>query len=239
MSAYLFYSNYYQHPTYIPSNGHVPTGEYQQVPDHQGQAVAMPPRINKQYEMPDNTRDYPRHPQPVANITIEGDTDPYSDAIKRQDLYTMYDPLTYPQLRLPREVLERYNEYYERTGSYPPFNAATQPQLFDNPILNGILMKEIDPHEPFDDKVPSTIPLFRVRSSKNTNRYFYYILDQRFLSKIELKIPLDTVKLNGVAYNNADFYGLPEIFDGDSVENISIYPATKFNVTLYKTYHFP
>src|SRR5579872_4781326 len=48
-------------------------------------------------------------PSQVTNIVMDRQEDPFSDAIKRQDLYTMYDPLTYPQLRLPREVLDRYN----------------------------------------------------------------------------------------------------------------------------------
>jgi len=177
--------------------------------------------------------------QPVANVTIEQpDSDPYSDPIKKQDLYTMYDPLTYPQFRLPRDVLEKYNEYYEKNGAYPPFGQATQP-LFDNPTLNGLLIKIVDENEPFTDNTPNSVPLFRVQSVKNTNRYFYYVLDQRYLSKVELKVPLDHVKLNGVRYNNADYYGLPEIFDGDIIECIPIYPGVKFKVLLYKTYHFP
>jgi hypothetical protein len=175
----------------------------------------------------------------VTNITIDGNEDPFSDAIKRQDLYTMYDPLTYPQLRLPREVLDRYNEHYERTGTYPPFNQATQPYLFDNPILNGVLIKICEENEPFSNNVPNSVPLFRVRSAKNANRYFYYILDQRYLSKIEPKIALDHVRVNGIYYPNADFYGIPELFDGDVIENISIFPGANFRVSLYKSYHFP
>lgn len=174
----------------------------------------------------------------VTNVMIDHDTDPYSDPIKKQDLYSMYDPLTYPQLRLPREVLEKYNEYYDKNGVYPPFNQSTQP-LFDNPIINGYLIKQVDENEPFQDNVPSAIPLFRVKSAKNTNRFFYYIIDQRYLSKIELKIPLDHIKINGVRYNNADFYGLPELYDGDTIENIPIYPTAKFKVNIYKMYHFP
>lgn len=175
----------------------------------------------------------------VTNVTVDHDTDPYSDPIKKQDIYSMYDPLTYPQMRLPREVLEKYNEYYERNGSYPPFGQATQP-MFDNPILNGVLIKQVDENEPFSDNVPSSVPLFRVKSAKNNNRYFYYILERnQNNSKLELKIPLDNVKVNSVRYNNADFYGLPEIYDGDLIENIPIYPNTKFSVKLYKMYHFP
>lgn len=181
----------------------------------------------------------PNQPTQITNVIMDGPEDPYSDAIKRQDLYTMYDPLTYPQLRLPREVLDRYNEYYERTGAYPPFNIATQNYLFDNPVLNGILIKVVDDNEPFTDNTPHSIPLFRIKSAKNANRYFYYIIDQRYLSKVEPKIPLDHVKVNGIRYNNADFYGIPELFDGDMIEHISIYPGAKFKVTLYKTYHFP
>lgn len=173
----------------------------------------------------------------INSILIENDTDPYSDPIKKQDLYGMYDHLTYPQMRLPREVLEKYNEYYEKNGSYPPFGQSTQP-LFDNPILNGFLIKQMDDNEPFSDNV-SPIPLFRVKSAKNTNRFFYYIIDRGSMSKLELKIPLDHIKINNIRYNNADFYGLPELYDGDIVENIPIYPGTKFKVTLYKTYHFP
>lgn len=182
-------------------------------------------------------RETSAHPQ-ITNVVVDHDTDPYSDPIKKQDSYSMYDHLTYPQLRLPREILQKYNEYYERNGSYPPFGQATQP-LFDNPVLNGLLFKEVDDNEPFTDNIPSSIPLFRVKSSKNTNRFFYYIIDQRYFSKLELKIPLDNVKINGIRYNNADFYGLPEIYDGDIIENIPSYPGAKFKVMLYKTFHFP
>ncbi len=174
----------------------------------------------------------------ITNINIDNDNDPYSDPIKKQDLYSMYDPLTYPQLRLPREVLEKYNEYYEKNGTHAPFYQATQP-LFDNPILNGVLIKQVDENEPFTDNIPFSVPLMRVKSSKNTNRFFYYIIDQRYLSKIEPKIPLDHVKINNIKYNNADFYGLPELYDGDIIENIPVYPNTKFKVKLYKTYNFP
>ena len=175
---------------------------------------------------------------PQVNISMDNQ-DPYSDAIKRQDLYTMYDPLTYPQMRLPREVLERYNEFYQKNGAYPPFNAATQPFLFDNPILNGYLTKIVEEGEAFDQNAPTSVPLFRVKSVKNANRYFYFILDQRYLSKVELKIPLDNIKINGQRYTNADYYGVPEIFDGDVIENINIFPGAKYKVTLYKTYNFP
>lgn len=179
----------------------------------------------------------PQSPQ-ITNVTIDQDSDPYSDPIKKQDLYSMYDPLTYPQLRLPREVLEKYNEYHDKNGTYPPFNQATQP-LFDNPILNGVLIKQVDEDEPFHDNVPSSIPLFKVKSAKNTNRFFYYIIDQRYQSKLELKIPLDHVKVNNIRHNNADFYGLPELYDGDIIEDIPVYPQSKFRLMLYKTYHFP
>lgn len=187
----------------------------------------------------DPNQSTPKRIQPaVTNVMIENDTDPYSDPIKKQDMYSMNDPLTYPQLRLPREVLEKYNEYYQKNGVYPPFNQATQP-LFDNPILNGVLIKQVDENEPFIDNIPSSVPLFRVKSAKNTNKFFYYVIDQRYLSKIELKIPLDHVKINGIRYNNADFYGLPEIMEGDTIENIPGYPGAKFKVMIYKTYHFP
>ena len=176
--------------------------------------------------------------QTTTKIMIENENDPYADPIKKQDAYAMQDFLTYPQMRLPREVLEKYNEYYERTGSYPPFGQSTQP-LFDNPMLNGYLTKQVNEDEPFNDNIPGIIPLFRVKSSKNTNRFFYYIVDQRYNSKLELKIPLDNIRLNGIRHQNADFYGVPEIYDGDILENIPSYPGAKFRVTLYKTYHFP
>ncbi|BCS83252.1 hypothetical protein QLL95_gp0871 [Cotonvirus japonicus] len=180
-----------------------------------------------------------KHSTPqVTNVMIEQDTDPYSDPIKKQDLYSMNDPLTYPQMRLPREILDKYNDYYEKNGTYPGFNQHTQP-MFDNPILNGLLIKQVEENEPFTDNIPNSIPLFRVKSAKNTNRFFYYILDQRYSSKFELKIPLDNIKVNKVRYNQGDFYGIPELYDGDIIENIAIYPSSKFKILLYKTYHFP
>ena len=195
--------------------------------DHGGQ-TQQPQQPQQMMQMP---------PQQV-NIALDNQ-DPYSDAIKRQDLYTMNDPLTYPQMRLPREVLERYNDFYQKNGAYPPFNAATQPFLFDNPVLNGYLTKVVEEGDVPDQNTPSSVPLFRVKSVKNANRYFYFILDQRYLSKVELKIPLDNVKINGQRYTNADYYGVPEIFDGDVIEHINIFPDTKYKVTLYKTYNFP
>src|SRR3984885_1770859 len=230
---YLIYSN--NHPS------------YQIIPQYMSQYHSI---HNKSFEDRSSNSQFPQHPpqhppqqplqQPnVINVAVDGGTDPYSDAIKKQDLYTMYDPLTYPQLRLPREVLDRYNEHYERTGTYPPFNQYTQPYLFDNPVLNGVLIKCTEDNEPFNDNIPSSVPLFRVKSSKNANRFFYYIIDQRYLSKVEPKIPLDHVRINGIRYDNADFYGIPELFDGDIIEHIPIYPDARFKITLYKTYHFP
>jgi len=238
--AFAFYLIYSQNnqPQYIQSPPQIihqpcPTCKFRQNGNNQGQSDSVGPMGPM---VP--ARLPPVQPQ-ITNVVVDTDQDPYSDAIKKQDLYTMYDPLTYPQLRLPREVLERYNEYYERTGTYPPFNQATQPSLFDNPVLNGLLIKQVEENEPFNDNIPSSIPLFRVKSVKNANRYFYYIIDQRYLSKIEPKVPLDHVKVNGIRYNNADYYGIPELFDGDCVEHIPIYPHAKFKVMLYKTYHFP
>lgn len=183
-------------------------------------------------------RQQPIMQQPTVNkVIINRDDDPYSDQIKKQDAYHMYDPLSYPQLRLPRDVMQQYMRYYEENGVNPPFNIATQPHLFDNPIMNGYLVK-IPEAIPIDD-VPPAIPLFRVKNSKNANRYFYYIIDQRILSKIDIKIPLDDVSVNGVKYSNVENYGLPELFDNDIISDINIYPGRKFNVKLYKTYFFP
>lgn len=214
--------------------------QHQQMPPQLGPSgQQMPPMLPQVQPQLLPLQSQPQSPN-VTQVVVQNETDPYSDAIKRQDLYTMYDPLTYPQLRLPREVLERYNDYYKTTGTYPPFNEATQGYLFDNPILNGILIKIVDDNEPFTEHIPNSVPLFRVRSSTNTNRYFYYVIDNRnFNVSIQPKIPLDHVRLNGVRYNNADFYGLPEIFDEDIIDSISIYPGARFKVTLYKTYHFP
>jgi len=180
-----------------------------------------------------------QRPQPptVNKVIINRDDDPYSDAIKKQDAYHMYDPLSYPQLRLPRDVLQQYTRYYEENGVYPPFNIATQPHLFDNPIMVGYLYK-VPEAIPIDD-VPPTIPLFKVKNSKNSNRYFYYIIDQRIMSKIDIKVPLDDVTVNGTKYTNVENYGLPELFDNDVIGDINIYPGRKFTVKLYKTYFFP
>lgn len=241
VAAFAFYLVYSQNnqPRYIPVPVQVQTMNSTNLPRVESEIQSQCPKC-EYYKTLIKTHNIDHsiyHPQSI-NITLDHNIDPYSDPIKKQDLYTMYDPLTYPQLRLPREVLERYNEYYEKNGIYPPFNNATQP-IFDNPILNGMLIKQVEENEPFYDNVPSSIPLFRVKSSKNTNRYFYYIVDQRYPSKIELKIPLDHIKINGIRYNNADFYGLPELYDGDIIENIPIYPGVKFKVLLYKTFHFP
>lgn len=173
------------------------------------------------------------------DIIITRDDDPYSDHIKKQDLHNMLDPLTYPQQRLPRHVLEQYTKYFGENGRYPPFGFATQPQLFDNPTSVGYLMLVRDQDLPYDPLIPTSIPLFMIRSSKNNNRYFYYIIDQRPLNQINAKIPLDNVRINGIKYPKADFYGIPELYDDDIVEDINIYPGKKFTSKIYKTYFFP
>lgn len=172
------------------------------------------------------------------NINIDTTNDPYSDAIKKQDYYAMNDPLTYPQLRLPREVLEKYQEYQDRTGEPINFYQYHKP-MFDNPILNGYMIKQADSTDPFADTSPITLPLFRVKNPKNTNRFFYYTIDQRNPTDLKLKIPLDGVKVNGKKYDNTEFYGLPELYDGDIIEDIVIFPNTKFSLMLYKTHTHP
>lgn len=229
--------------SYAPINSEHSSQQFQlqQLQQHQQlqqlQQSQMQPQL-QQSQMQSQLQSSQNFQPNLTRIVIDNETDMYADPIKRQDAYAMNDPLTYPQMRLSREVLDKYNEYYDKNGSYPPFNQSTQP-MFDNPILNGILIKQVDDDEPFTDNIPATIPLFRVKSAKNTNRFFYYIIDQRYNSKIELKIPMDNVKLNGIRHPNADFYGLPEIYDGDIVENVPSYPGAKFRVMLYKTYHFP
>jgi hypothetical protein len=160
------------------------------------------------------------------------------DPIKQQDLSDMRDPLTFPQQRLSREVLDKYAEYYEKTGTYPPFGEMGKP-IFDTPILNGLLLKQTDPGEAFDNDSPATVPLMRLKSAKNSNRFYYYVIDQRYRSKFELKIPLEEVKINGVVYENGDQYGLPEIYNDDIIERISAFPNTRYKVLIYKNSHFP
>lgn len=174
----------------------------------------------------------------VTNVNIDYDTDPYSDPIKKQDHYSMMDPLTYPQLRLPREILEKYQKYHEENGCYPPFSQFTKP-LFDNPVHNGYLIKQVDENEPFNDNfIPGYVPLFKLKSVKNTNRFFYYIMDPRYATNVPSKMTLDEVKINNKRWNG-ESYGLPELYDGDIIENIPIYPGAKFKVTLFKTAHHP
>lgn len=167
-----------------------------------------------------------------------GQGDQFMDPIKRQDVETSHDYFSYPQLRLPREVLKKYDEYYEKNGTYPDIGQMTQP-IFDSPILNGMLIKELDETDVFDNNAPMTIPLFRVKSVKNANRFFYYTIDQRYQGQLQLKVPLDKIKVNGKRYDNSDFYGIPELYDGDIIENIPIFQNSVFKVYLYKTHHFP
>ena len=205
---------------------------------------------------------------PVTNLPINinvqtGEDDPYADFIKKTDLYSMYDPLNFPQKRMDRDVLMRYKEYYEKNGTYPPFGLATQGALFDNPIPVGYLNRvdfrsqrrnELDgcsdggckgpDHSIVDQEIvfteaPYTMPLFMVKSVKNNNRYFYYTIDQKYYGKYQTKIPFKTVKLNDVIFRNVDEYGIPEVFDHDKIEVLNIYPGIIYNATIYKQNHFP
>lgn len=189
------------------------------------------------YQQMDRIQQVPEKKEPVAKEVSPFElSNPFADTLKDYDYYAISDPLTYPQMRLPRDVLERYNEYYQKTGSYPPFGLNTKPYLADTPILNGLLQKMDSPLEPFNQDVPKTIPLFRQMSIKNNNRYYYYILDQTHFSKLELKIPFDNVVVNGKKFLNANYYGIPELFDEDVIEGIPMYKDAKFKVVLYKTY---
>lgn len=180
------------------------------------------------------------HVNPETKIFIDNASDPYSDAIKKQDAYSMNDVLTYPQMRLSREVLEKYNEYFDKHGSYPAFGQSTQP-LFDNPVLNGYLVRYQDESDPFaqSSTIPNTMPLFRVPSAKHKNRFYYYTVEQRYPNQLQLKITLDNIRVNGKRYDVSGYDGLPELSDGDIISDILPYPGAKFIVKLYKIYHFP
>jgi hypothetical protein len=174
----------------------------------------------------------------VTQINIEGpNSDPYSDPIKKQDLYTMYDPLTYPQARLPREILEKYDEYYKKHGVYPNFGEHTKP-LFDNATQCGVLVQYSDEEDIYNNSIAS-IPLFRLKNVKNNDRYYYYILDQRGSGKLEPKIPLDELKINDRTHKDGKTRGLPEITDGDIIKGIPIHPSQKFKAVIYAMQHFP
>lgn len=204
-------------------------------------------------------------PQPI-NVNVSTDDDPYADYIKKTDLYTMYDPLTYPQMRMDRHVLDLYKQYYEKNGTYPPFNLASRGYLFDNPILVGYLRRvgdggqggcgtglcnfdghrgrERGPNGPNDEglvnlEAPYTMPIFMVKSAKNNNRYFYYTIDQKYYGNFQTKIPFENVILNGQHYRNAEEYGIPEIFNHDTLEINNIYPGVPYRATIYKQNHFP
>lgn len=179
-----------------------------------------------------NRKNMPKIVQP--HIVINKDK-PITDPIKDADLKTLYDPLTYPHQRLPREIMMQYEEYYKKTGQKVPFHESTR-KLLDTPTLNGLLIRKLPEGETCCYDIPSAVPLFRVRSLQNHNRFFYYIIDLRYPSKIEIKVPLDNIKINGCYYDNADIYGVPELFDNDEIECISIYPNILFRVSLYKPY---
>lgn len=166
----------------------------------------------------------------------ESPVEQFSDAIKRQDEISMVDPLIYPQTRLPRDVLEQYREFYNRQGVLPPFNQATQPYLFDNPIMNGFLMKATD--ENIKDGNPQSVPLFRLKSTRNNNRYFYYTMDQR-QHGIPVKIPLDNICVNGRHTHGSEDYGIDELFTDDEITNIDIFPGSTYYVKIYKGSAFP
>jgi hypothetical protein len=180
----------------------------------------------------DRDRDY--------NINLNMDnTDPYADPIKKMDLHSMYDPLTFPQTRLSREVLDKYEEYFEKHGNYPPFGYNSKP-LFDNAIMNGILVKQTNEEDGFgNDTNPMTVSLFRMKSPKNVNRFYYYVIDPRYMSKIENKFPLESIRINSIRFNNADVSGLPEIYNDDIIDGITIFPGSKYRATIYRTGTFP
>jgi len=212
--------------------------------------------------------------QPPINVNVAtGEDDPFTDYIKKTDNYGMYDVLTYPQQRMSREVIELYKQYYEKNGTYPPFNMASRGYLFDNPIPVGYLHRDdrgggcgdgycgregydgndrggrdrsrdseggrFNNEGMINQEAPYTLPIFRVKSAKNNNRYFYYTIDQKYYGKYQTKIPFQNVLLNGVPFKNADEHGIPEIFDHDRVEIMNIYPGIPYKATIYKQNHFP
>jgi len=209
--------------------------------------------------------------QPININVATGEDDPFADSIKKTDLYTIYDPLTFPQQRMSREVLDMYKAYYEKNGVYPPFNLATRGYLFDNPIQVGYLVRtdhgrDQDGFDGSPDRrgrsgereadcdgergcrrdnnvvfqeAPYNMPLFRVKSAKNNNRYYYYTIEQKYFGKFQTKIPFVKVVLNGKYYNNADEYGIDEVFDHDTMEIKNIYPGIIYRATIYRQNHFP
>ena len=65
------------------------------------------------------------------------------------------------------------------------------------------------------------------------------MIDQRQKGDIPVKIMFNNVIVNGRVYHNADEYGIDELFDGDIVQGIRIYPEFKFRANIYRTPIFP
>src|SRR5690606_17011567 len=73
----------------------------------QGAAIQQVPQMMPQFGVPQLP---PVQLPPIMNnVTVQQDDDRYADAIKKQDAYMMFDFLTYPQLRLDRSIIDRYN----------------------------------------------------------------------------------------------------------------------------------
>jgi hypothetical protein len=90
------------------------------------------------------------------------------------------------------------------------------------------------PGEPFP-----AIPLMGMKSPKSYNRWFYYVVDQRAKGDIPVKIMFNHVRINDRVYTNADEYGVEEMFDGDTVQDLTNYPNIKFRANIYRTPIYP
>lgn len=187
---------------------------------------------------------------PPINVTVNPNLDPMGDPIKMQDDQFVRDNLIYPMKRPNREVLEQIARYMGESGyayptagyptgkptGYPPWHNLTQPGFIDNPKMVGYLTKmDLTPYE----DTQQSIPLFEMKSPRNANRYFYYIVDQKNRGDIGVKVVFENITVNGRSTRNADENGIDEIQNGDIIEGVQIYPGVKFKANIYRSSIFP
>lgn len=161
---------------------------------------------------------------PNQTIHIHGAGVGGKDQITKDDEDQINDPLKYPYTRLPRYIIDQYKD----SGFYESGAFGSASNYFDDTekIIGNLISS---------DPLMPAFPIFEKPSATNRDRYFYYTIDTRLSNNMKIKVPMNTIVLNGRQRNNVVDNGIEQIMDEDTLEILDYnFPdQTVFTARLY------
>lgn len=152
----------------------------------------------------------------------------FSKMLHKEDEAMVKDSLKYPYTRLPSRIIKQYKDsgFYE-SGA---FGNATNYFEDSEKIIGNIIL---DPS--IQNMQMPAFPIYEKSSATNRDKYFYYIIDTRLSNNYKIKIPMNTIKVNGRKKDNVNQVGIDQLMSNDTIEilDFNFQPGTIFNVKLY------